>query len=131
MLQLEGKILNIFAHTGIGEGHIPEFNMGRMFLFLLRGKNGQILFRFQNGSHTSCAGLTLGIHDEDSGNAQHGIEDHGKILQKSHDDTRFTFTGVDPKRTNDHHQRQTQIQRQGCGGVGNRCDRAGFLINRS
>ena len=129
VFQAEGQVGDIGADTGVGEGHIPEFDMGRLLQNFTGFFNQQILGSDQNLANPAGTGFALGPHDEDSGNAHHGIEDHGKVLQEGHNDAAFTGTAVDPVGTDHYHQRQTQIQHQGRGGI---CDGgygAGLHVN--
>ena len=91
---------------------------------------GHILGCRQHLGHPLGAGFALGIHDKNTGHAQHSVEDHNEILQEGHDDTGLHLAVVDPKRTDEHHQGQTQIQGQRRGRIGDRRHRARLLIHR-
>ena len=121
--------MQVGADAGVGKGHIPELNMGGGFFCGDQGENGHIFLGGEDLGHTLGAGFTLGIHDEDSGDAQHGVENHDEILQKGYDDTALGLTTVDPVGADEHHQGQSQIQGQGGGGVGDGGDDAGFLVH--
>jgi len=90
----------------------------------LGAQQGKILGKIQNIGYPIGAGETLGAHHKDPGDAQHGVEDLGEVLQKCHNHAAFAVAGVDPESAQQHGKGQSQIQRQSCHGVGDRGDHA-------
>ena len=122
-------MLQILPHAGVGKAHVPELDVGGVFLRAFPGEHRQVLRKLQHIRHPACAGLALGPHDEDSGDPQHGVEDHGEVLQKGHNHTAPDGPGVDPESPDDHHQGQPQVENQGGNRVRDAGDDAGLGIH--
>ena len=87
MVQGKGQTFDVFADAGIGKVHVPEFDVGRILLRFRGGQGSQILGKGQHIRHTVGTGFTLAPHDKDPGDTQHGVEDHGEVLEECHNDT--------------------------------------------
>ena len=77
-LQGKAQVTEVIRHVVVGKAHIPELQI--RLGPLPRRNHRQILRHLQHLHHTLGAGLAFGPDDENFGDAQHGIEDHGEIV---------------------------------------------------
>ena len=85
-----------------------------MFFFLYcRFLFGSQVFRcIEYLIDTSCRSTRSGIHDKDTGNRKHSVQNDGKVRQKSNDGTWLCLSCVDTEGTDNNNQSQTNVQKQ-------------------
>ena len=108
----------VFADAGVGEGDVRKRDMRRFRLrFVRRRARFEVLFKLQYVRHAQRGCLRARRHDEDTRNAEHGVQNHDEVLQKRDDDRSAGRSAEHAVRADHDDRRQTEVQHQRGDGI--------------